>query len=421
MVSVEMNLRELKALEIAARAKITWTGECWLVPSQTDNTKYKVMIGDKPSCTCEDFQLRAECCKHVLAARIVAERDGRQGAVPTVEIDDELPKRKTYGQNWSAYTRAQITEKARVRVLLADLVRDIPELPHKGGRFKIPIADALFGVVYKVYTTVSARRFGTDLHEAHELGFVSRKLHPVKVSQYMDNEELTPILTALVARSAYPLRLVETTFAIDSTGFGSSKFHRWFDEKYGRERSEHAWLKLHAVVGTKTNAIVAAQVMEKDSADCPQFKPLLEKAAQNFKIGDMTADKAYLSFDNLDLVDAMGGTPLIPFKSNSTPGEPGSLWSRMYGYFTYRREEFLRRYHARSNVESSFSAVKRLFGDSVRSKSDTAMKNEILCKLIAYNLTVVIHEQEELGIEAEFWKDAPMPEKPNVLRFPALA
>jgi hypothetical protein len=56
-------------------------------------------------------------------------------------------------------------------------------------------------------------------------------------------------------------------------------------------------------------------------------------------------------------------------------------------------------------VESTFSAVKRKFGDWVRSKAYVAMKNEVLCKLIAHNLTCLIQEQEELGIAPIFWKN----------------
>ena len=75
----------------------------------------------------------------------------------------------------------------------------------------------------------------------------------------------------------------------------------------------------------------------------------------------------------------------------------------MFHYLQMRREEFLRHYHKRSNVESSFSAVKRLFGDAVRSKTPTAMVNEVLAKLVCFNLTCVIHEWYELGIDPADW------------------
>lgn len=57
---------------------------------------------------------------------------------------------------------------------------------------------------------------------------------------------------------------------------------------------------------------------------------------------------------------------------------------------------------ARSNVESTFSAVKRKFGDSLKAKTTAAQKNELLCKLIAYNISVLIHEMFELGITPNF-------------------
>jgi len=75
------------------------------------------------------------------------------------------------------------------------------------------------------------------------------------------------------------------------------------------------------------------------------------------------------------------------------------------------------RYHKRSNVESTFSAVKRKFGDSVISKTDTAMVNEVLCKFLCHNLTCLIQEQETLGITPIFWKDEQLAdgEKPAIL------
>ena len=44
-------------------------------------------------------------------------------------------------------------------------------------------------------------------------------------------------------------------------------------------------------------------------------------------------------------------------------------------------------------------------GDAVRSKTDVAMVNEVLAKIICHNLTCLIQEQETLGIVPVFWKD----------------
>src|SRR5207249_9650535 len=97
-------------------------------------------------------------------------------------------------------------------------------------------------------------------------------------------------------------------------------------------------------------------------------------------VKEIDADKAYTTVDNFNAVDAVGGTLYAPFKTNMT-GAAGGIFEKMYHYFVYKREEFLNHYHQRSNVESTFSAIKRKFGDSVRSKTDTAMTNEVLCKI----------------------------------------
>ncbi len=48
--------------------------------------------------------------------------------------------------------------------------------------------------------------------------------------------------------------------------------------------------------------------------------------------------------------------------------------------------------------------IKMKFGDKLKSKNFIAQKNELLCKMIAHNIVVLIHEMYELGIEPEFSK-----------------
>jgi len=113
-----------------------------------------------------------------------------------------------------------------------------------------------------------------------------------------------------------------------------------------------------------------------------------------------------LSLENFEEVAGFGGTAFLPFKSNST-GAVGGLFQKMFHYFQFKQEEYLAHYHARSNVESTFRMVKRKFGDSLRSKTETALVNECLCKVLCHNLCVLIQEQHEFGIDPIFWKERP--------------
>ena len=115
-------------------------------------------------------------------------------------------------------------------------------------------------------------------------------------------------------------------------------------------------------------------------------------------------NRAYSSMDNVNLIDEMGGVSYIPFKSNSTGKPRGNnhIWIKMYAMFIPRKVEFVEHYHLRSNVETTFSAWKLKFGDSLKSKNFIAQKNELFCKVKACNLTVLIHEMFERGIKPDF-------------------
>lgn len=409
-----MDLRELKALELAAKVRITFADGAWQIPSQATAGKvYRVTLGESPSCPCDDFQLHLRPCKHIIAARLVLARDGG-GKAPEI-VTDAVPKWPTYKQHWPLYDEAQRTEKRRFQVLLYDLCRGLedPPQPKTGRRWK-PMADIVFACAFKVFCTLSSRRFQCDLDDALERGYLSESMHSVRVCAYLGSEFLTPVLQALIVRSSLPLRTVETVFAPDSTGFSTSRFVRWYDEKYGVERSGHDWVKAHAICGVKTNIVTALQIAGRDAGDSPLFRPLVEKTAESFDVKEVPADKAYLSHENLGLVEKLGGTAFVPFKVNSQAGEAGTVWERMFHYYNFRREEFLAHYHQRSNAESTFSMVKAKFRDHVRSKTDTAMKNEVLCKFLAHNIVVVHQSQIELGIEPVFWKDESA-EQPGVL------
>ena len=78
----------------------------------------------------------------------------------------------------------------------------------------------------------------------------------------------------------------------------------------------------------------------------------------------------------------------------------------MFTYFHDNQEEFMRHYHKRSNVESTFAMLKRNFGYRLRTKGFTSQVNEILMKCVCHNLSVLVQELFELGIDIDFKKCA---------------
>lgn len=402
-----MDVREQRGREIAARARIIKRGNAWIVPSQSLNGFHSVTLdSDDIRCTCPDFELRAKPCKHIFAAAFVVQRQtvtemNAAGETRTT-VTETAAVRVTYSQNWPAYNQAQTAEKEMFCRLLHDLCAGVPEPVQVKGRPRIPVADALFSACFKVYSTASSRRFMTDLRSAHAAGLVARPWHFNTVLKVIEDEAITPTLHNLIAASAAPLKSVESTFAVDSTGFGTQCYYRHFSAKYGHDQYSRNWLKLHALIGTKTNVIAAAVVTDRDQHDSPQFRPLLEAGAQTFAIDKLVADKAYNSRQNVEFVSLIGADPYIPFRSTAKETrrsvDTTPAWSKLFHLYNYRRDEFLMHYHARSNAESTFSAMKRVFGDTLRSKTVVAQTNELLLKVIAHNIVCVIHSIFELDV-----------------------
>jgi transposase len=405
-MQTSLDPRQQRGLQIAATAKITRKGSAWLVPSQSGKGRYTVCLDpEKPHCTCPDHENWGCRCKHIIAVEYVLLResnaDGSTTVTETITVQQSV--RKTYPQNWRAYNKAQTTEKEHFLKLLDELCSGLPELPHsKNGRPRLPIHDAIFAACYKVYTTISARRFMTDLRDAYAKGYIARAFHFNSVLNYLENPEVTPLLYALITESSLPLTEFECDFAFDSTGFTSSRFIRWFDHRYGPRQGHHEWVKVHLACGVRTNIVTAVEIKDRDASDTKLLPALVEATAKNFRMNEVSADKGYGSLNNYEVIKDHGAVPYIAFKSIHN-GRGGGLWAKMYHFFQFNRAEYMQHYHKRSNVEATFSMIKAKFRDHVRSKSDTAMVNEVLCKIICHNICCLIQETHELGISATFW------------------
>jgi transposase len=409
MTERQLTEREIKALQIAAKSKIVRKGNAWLVPSQAGQGEYEVTHDlFEPRCTCPDFEFRQAACKHVYAVQYVIEReqtaDGRTVVTETVKVT-----RKTYSQNWGAYNAAQTKEKSEIQALLYELCKGLPEPMQRTGRPRLSVADIIFSSCYKVYSTVSGRRFATDLREAKQRGYLTRLPHYNTVFRYLESEALTPYLFELIALSAQPLKAVETDFAVDSSGFSTGQFMRWFDVKYGKEEDRRMWLKIHLICGVKTNIVTSVEISDGYAHDYPYFKGLVDRTADaGFTMKEVSADKGYLGASNMLATLQRGAIPYIPFKSNSVADSRGSygaksqLWTRMFHFYMLNRAQFLEHYHKRSNVETTFHMIKSKFGQRLRSKTLTAQINEALCKVLCHNLCVVIQSMHELNITPEF-------------------
>ena len=86
------------------------------------------------------------------------------------------------------------------------------------------------------------------------------------------------------------------------------------------------------------------------------FMDLVDRAAANFRMARVSADKAYSSRTSLSTIRYHGAEPFIPFKKNArTFGL--DVWGRAHQFFLENREQFLLHYHQRSNARPNLDLI----------------------------------------------------------------
>ena len=164
------------------------------------------------------------------------------------------------------------------------------------------------------------------MRDAQDKGHLSRAPHYSAVYRYLEDPAMTPILKALIGESSLPLRSIERDFAVDSSGFATSRFVRWFDHKYGVVKQKYDWVKVHLMTGVNTNIVTAVEIAGRDAHDSPQFGPLFVSTRARFDVREVSADAAYLSHENCNMVGAGGRHAVHPVQE-----QHDRRWWRAHG------------------------------------------------------------------------------------------
>ncbi len=399
--------RQLRGALIAAQSPIKKTKVGYQVPSQSGNGSYIVDPDPvDPYCNCPDFELRDTPCKHIIAATMALAREQDEpDEPPATEPTHPQQKQKKTTRNHRAYNQAKEHEEEYFGWLLRDLCNTVEQPDYHFGRPKLYLGDMVHAAALKVYSLKCGRKAMSSIRRADAQDLLEQAPSRSSVMHYLQKPELTPLLRELVVKSALPLAAAESVVAIDSSGFATGTYNRWFDKKHKRERKEARWLKLHLMCGVKTKIITSVAVTESNTHDTVLFKPLLEETARYFNVEEVSADKAYLSKKNLYTANALGIAAYIPFKVNSTGDhghhKPDPLWRRAYHYYQLHRQEFLEHYHQRSNSETAFSMVKANFWEGIKAKSETAQINEVLVKALCHNICVLVQSIFDLELDPQ--------------------
>ena len=328
----------------------------------------------------------------------------KQTKITENQYKSQKTKKKTYQQNWSNYNLAQTKEIILATKIINDLInyKGYTTITKKTGRPSAHLSDILKSIILKIYNTKSTRRNQGHLHLNQKAGHLIKTPHFNTIIKYLNNPQITPILTELITETSKPLVSFESHFSPDATGFSTFNKKQWINIRL-ETKEKKDYKKLHIMTGTQTNTITYAIVSDGQKHDSPFFKELIIKTKQHFNLKEISADPGYLSRENTQLIADNGAEPYILPKKNSTAKSKGyPAWRKMIKLFQNNEELFRQHYHIRSNVESTFAMIKRKFDPFVRSKNNTSQINEALCKVICHNIYILIHTIIEFDLKIDF-------------------
>lgn len=159
--------------------------------------------------------------------------------------------------------------------------------------------------------------------------------------------------------------------------------------------------------GTSTHIVTSVELSRARSHDSPYYKPLVDATAKSgFNMQEISADKAYISADNLCTTVNHGATPLHTVQVEREHQAGRRSLEKALPLLQFQARRISRALSQASNVETTFSMIKAKFGERLRSKTETAQINEALCKVLCHNLCVVIQSMYELGVDPTFGVEA---------------
>ena len=143
----------------------------------------------------------------------------------------------------------------------------------------------------------------------------------------------------------------------------------------------------------KWRSIVSFHFTRVRVHETTQLEKLLEPI---WEIGDVYADSGYLSVNNCWVIKEKGGIPYIrPKKTTTGKRNNGSAFTEMIESYCENTEEWMKKYHQRSNIEAVFSALKRKLGGYVTSIKRRIQHTEVALKIIVYNLMILVRKRIE--------------------------
>jgi transposase len=201
------------------------------------------------------------------------------------------------------------------------------------------------------------------------------------------------ILHQLVSSVAGKLVSGTLSLSLDSTGFSldTSSFH--YSGRIGRMEKHRSYVKTTLAVDTRTQCVAAVKMRLKRRHDTVDAIPTLKRAGKIGKIDCVLADRGYDSEELMQYIEhELRAKPIIALRYAKKPLKKtrGEIRKRLKKAFPEKE------YHQRSKSETVNSAIKRKYDSTVRARKNHTQRQEILLKILAYNLNLQTKDLVEI-------------------------
>ena len=164
----------------------------------------------------------------------------------------------------------------------------------------------------------------------------------------------------------------------------------WIRHKWKVKRG---YLKIHIAVDTKSKKIMSMDVTSEKVSDGKLLKKLVDEASQKAKVNKVLADGAYDSKKNFRYLTEKKIEPVIKVHRNVSSKAGGCVPRKLVAKEYLQDPKAWKRNHGygqRWMVESTFSSLKRTFGEYVSAVKMRNMANEMMIKASLYNFFVAM-------------------------------
>jgi hypothetical protein len=177
--------------------------------------------------------------------------------------------------------------------------------------------------------------------------------------------------------------------AVDSTGVKVTNRGQWMSDKWNIKKK--GYLKIHIVVNIKTKEILALDITDEKVHDGKMLRKLANQVfnTQPHKIRSVLADGAHDTNKNFQYLEDKRITPgikvrknvIVLFRNNKMRNKEVRLQTK--DLLKWKKK---RKYGYRWMTETTFSSLKRMFGEYVSATKFQNMVKEMMIKVSLYNL-----------------------------------